>query len=131
MIESIGTLDYGHAQDGTYRLVVNVDPAIVELYRALVPRWIRLNRQKHAPHMTVVREATLPNPARWGTDHGAEVVFHYRPEVQAGEVYYWLEAYCPALDKLRVELGLPPSAWYTKPPDLADCYHVTIGNKKR
>lgn len=101
MIESTGTLDYSRAEDGSFRLVVDVDPGIVEVSRALVPKWIRLNRQKHAPHITVVRETSLPDPTRWGVDQGASITFRYNPEVQAGEVYYWLEAYCPGLPVLH------------------------------
>lgn len=130
MFESVGTLDYSRTEDGSYRLVVDVDPALVDLYRALAPKWLRMNKQRYAPHMTIVREAVLPDLERWGRYQGAEVAFQYRPPVQIGEVYYWLEAYCPELELLRQHLGLSPTDWYTKPPDLSDCFHITIGNRK-
>ncbi len=126
-VESTGTLR-ASVENGVYRLALDVDPGIVELARALVPRYIRLQRQKFAPHISVVRE-TQPVPGLLAYD-GREVGFTYCPEVVPGEVYYWLRAESQALRAIRVALGLPEMAWYTYPPDLEDVFHCTIGNLK-
>ena len=130
--ESVGYLRWSPG-----RLVLEVDPGIVEVARALVPKHIRLNRQKYAPHITVIRhlkaeeEAWLLAHPRWGgTREGEEVAFTYSPEVQIDETYYWLNAWSSRLEDVREELGLPRSDWYTEPPDHSHCFHATIGNTK-
>lgn len=132
LIESVGHLRWSPG-----RLVLEVDPGIVEVARALVPRYVRLNRQKFAPHITVIRhekpevEARLLAHPRWGgAREGAEVEFRYSPLVDFDETYYWLRAWSSKLEDIREELGLARSDWYTEPPDHAHCFHVTIGNCK-
>lgn len=128
-IESEGVLHYS-LEAGVYRLVVDIDPAITDFYRALVPKAVRLNRQKFAPHVTVVRETAIPAPARWGAYEGERLTFVYKPEIRVGDVYYWLEVYSTRLGDIRAELGLPRSSSNTRPPDDAECFHTTIGNLK-
>lgn len=129
MVPGFGTLHYSLDEHG-YRLVVDADPEIVNYYRALVPKSIRLNRTRFAPHITVIRETTLPNPALWAADHGATVEFQYLPVVKTGEVYYVLWVFCDALKSTRQRFGLPATTWYTRPPDDTECFHLTIGNLK-
>lgn len=124
-----GSLHYEFVR-GLYRLVVDVDPGIVEYYRALVPRHVRINRQKYTPHISVVREEVLPNPAPWSAHEGQVLVFDYSIAVKNNDVYYWLEVYSDRLGDVRDELGLTRGCWYTWPPDGADCFHCTLGNKK-
>lgn len=124
-----GVLHYS-LDAGVYRLVVDIDPGITDFYRALVPKTVRLNRQKFAPHITVVRETSLPSPARWGAHEGERILFEYNPEIQEGHVYYWLEVYSERMGDIRVELGLPRSGPNTRPPDGAECFHTTLDNLK-
>lgn len=124
-IESSGVLRASF-DEGLTRIALDVDPGIVDVARALVPRYIPLARQRFAPHISVVREsAHVPG---WQACDGREVPFLYCPEVVPGEVYYWLRAESPELRKLRASLGLPQMDWYTYPPDLEDCFHITVGN---
>lgn len=109
-----------------------MDPSIVQAARALVPRYVRLNQQKFAPHLSVIRHEPpeVNKHPRWGAREGESVAFRYSPEVAVGEVYYWLPVWSERLEAIRMELGLPPTDWYTKPPDLAHPFHCTIGNLK-
>lgn len=129
LIQSEGTIEISISLDGTSRLVLLVDPEITALARALTPKSIRLNKQRFAPHITVVR-AEGAFSFRSMSLAGKTIPFEYDPEVQVGEVYYWLNVYSPQLQGIRVWLGLSPSDWYTKPPDGAECFHTTIGNLK-
>ena len=124
---SEGVLRYS-LTNGLYRLALEVDPGLAEAYRALVPRYIRLNRPRYAPHVSVVREDRVG--AAWGRYEGQRVTFQYSPTIWEGSVYYWLRVVCPRLADIRVELGLPATDWYTRPPDDSDFYHLTIGNTK-
>lgn len=112
-----------------HRLTVEADPAISEYYRSLVPRHVRLNRQKHPPHVSVVREEMATPPA-WGLHQGLKISFLYLPIVRTGETYFWLKVHDDRFSDLRVELGLPRTCWYTAPPDGSDCFHLTLGNLK-
>lgn len=128
-LKSVGLLRYSVNQ-GKYSLVVDVDSGIVNLARALIPSYIKLNRQKYSPHITVVRNEIPPNLDKWGLYDGKEIEFEYSSFVKSGLIYWWLNAYCDELRKIRVEQGLPPTSELTRPPDDADCFHITIGNTK-
>ena len=125
---SIGVLR-ASVVNGLHRLALDVDPGIVEVARALVPKYSRLNRTRYAPHVSLVREEkrVLPN---WGKHDGEEVPFTYESYVYADELYWWLRVQSPRLLAVRVELGLAPMDWYTRPPDNSDFFHCTIGNCK-
>ena len=117
--------------DGLYRLVVEVDPGIVVYYRALLPKNVRLNRQKYPPHISVVRETHIPVQSYWNKHNGAAFIFDYSVEIQNNDTYYWLElSSAPQLGSIREEMGLDRSSWYTRPPNGRDCFHITIGNTK-
>lgn len=111
-----------------YKINVEVDPELVRYYRALTP--IDLNSTRYAPHITVLREETPLKLEHWGKYEGKEISFSYSPIVNFNEIYWWLEAYSQELLTLRVELGLPPLSELARPPDGADCFHFTIGNRK-
>ena len=130
MVSGEGLLNYSITETGLYRLVVDVDPAISDYYRALVPKSVRLNRQKYAPHITVLREAAIPRLLAWGAYDGERIVFEYNPEIRTGEVYFWLEVYSKDLEDIRVGLGLDPFGPNARPPDDKDCFHMTLGNLK-
>jgi hypothetical protein len=111
------------------KLHVVVDPAIADYARALVPiaQRVRLNRPRFAPHITVIRnEEWAFNPALDGT----EVRFQYDPCVVPGDVYWWLRAWSPDLRQLRLHEGLPELSDLCRPPDMEECFHITIGNTK-
>jgi hypothetical protein len=127
MNRSEGVLRQGVTPQGE-KLVLEVDPGIVDLARALVPKAVRLNRQKFAPHATVVRDE--PGHLALSPFHEVRVEFEYESEVRNNNVYYWLNLHCPRLNAIRVELGLPFWNWACRPPDNQDCFHITIGNCK-
>jgi hypothetical protein len=126
---SQGSLRYSE-RDDRFWLVVDVDPEIVEFARSLVPKAIRLNRQRYDPHITVIRNERPVNMAAWRAHEGEVICFDYSPVVFNDELYYWLGASCQRLQEIRVELGLPEFSEFTRPPDMADLFHITIGNRK-
>lgn len=129
MPSSRGVLRY--SSPGTpWRLVMEVDPGLSGLYRALVPKAVMMRHQRYGPHVTVVRDEVPSVPSAWGFREGREVQFDYSEEVRHDDVYWWLEVYCPRLTAVRLELGLPASSALTRPPDGRDCFHTTIGNCK-
>ena len=126
-LTSTGTIRVS-CEAGLYRLALEVDPAIVDYARSLVPKHVRLNRTRYAPHISVVREAGIVV----GTSayDGEHVQFRYSPLVDHDDTYYWLRAESGRLRRIRIALGLMPTDWYTRPPDNQDCLHCTIGNRK-
>lgn len=130
LYSSIGRLKYDVGEFG-YKLILEVDPELVNYYRSLVPKWIKINRQMYAPHISVVRKEIPPNLNEWGKHEGREVEFAYANIVYNGTIYYWLNAFSGRLEKIRQELGLPVTSEYTRPPDgWIKCFHITIGNRK-
>lgn len=126
MYSSVGKLRYSE-----HYLVVDVDPGIVELARSLVPKAWYLNRQKYAPHISVVRHENPVVLKNWGKHEGREVEFKYSTYVYNDEVYYWLQVLSPTLNNIRIELGLSKFSERSRPPDGHDCFHITIGNTKK
>lgn len=119
-----GTLKY----KDNYILNVTVDVDLVNYYRSLIP--IVIDRQKYEPHITVIRKEIIPNLALWNKYEGKVINFEYDNHIYDDTRYWWLHAYCKDLETIRVELGLPPATELTKPPDGADCFHITLGNIK-
>jgi hypothetical protein len=68
--------------------------------------------------------------AAWRAHEGEVVNFTYSSVVFDDGLYWWLGASCPRLQEVRVELGLPEWSEFTRPPDMADLFHITIGNQK-
>ena len=128
--KSEGTLAYSIEPLVGHKLIVSIDPGIAETYRALVPKAVRLQRGKFAPHISVIRKEPIPNLDLWGKHEGALIAFEYEPHVYNDEMYYWLRCYSPALIAIRRELGLDDLSELARPPDLADCFHTTLGNTK-
>lgn len=128
LFTSTGTLRYGKTVD---YLVLDVDQGIVDYYRALMPKWIRTNRQMYPAHISVVRKENAINREFWGKYDGELIEFKYSNIVHSGTVYYWLNAWCDRLEAIRTELGLAVDSPYTRPPDgFEKTFHVTLGNTK-
>lgn len=123
---SVGVLRY-HEE---LKLNVEVDPEIARFARALVPKSVPLRRPRYAPHITVVRNEAVPKPDLWGRHEGVFVPFDYEPFVLNDEVYFWLRVYSPLLTQVRLELGLAESSEWSRAPDGAETFHLTIGNLK-
>jgi hypothetical protein len=70
-------------------------------------------------HVCFVRGEAPPRPAAWGQASG-EVTFHYSNVVHwTNGRHAWVNVWCPALNALRADLGLP-----VKPHAR---YHLTLG----
>jgi hypothetical protein len=123
---SIGTLKYF---DDEWKINIRLDDDLVDFYRSLIPKHIRLNKTKFPPHITVVRNEEIPNKDVWKKYEGLQIQFKYG-YLASGEIYWWLPVYCRKLTLIRKELGLPPSSKLTRPPNNRECFHITIGNMK-
>lgn len=129
MFTSVGRLEYS---DNPYKLVVRVDPEIARYYFEQVTKigHIDLNRQRWAPHISVVRKEIPVNKSVWNKYQGSKVTFHYDHYVYNDRVYYWLNAYSEELESIRKELGLTRVSKITQSPSGAHRFHITIGNTK-
>lgn len=125
---SKGVLRYS-LPNGIHKVALEADPDIVGLARALTP--VRLNTQRYAPHVSVVRHEVPPNLEAWGKHEGTTILFEYSPVVYNDETYYWLQVLSQELRQVRLELGLNPSGKSSRPPDGAEVFHITIGNIKK
>jgi len=124
--ESHGILHYGDR-----KLIVSVDPQLALFYRSLIPKYKNVAGQRYAPHISVVRNEVPPNMNLWGKYEGERILFLYDPIIQNDTLYYWLNVFSVRLEVIRVELGLPVTSPYTKPPDgFLKCFHTTLGNCK-
>lgn len=131
-LSSVGRLHYSQ-EDGQYRLVVEVDQGLSDYYRALIPKWMDVNRPRWPAHITVVRpHKEIPVALEfWGKYEGELVEFEYQNYLHSGKVYLWLNVFCKRLEEIRIELGLPVSSEFTRPPaGYLKCFHCTIANLK-
>ena len=128
LFRSVGILRY--SQTGV-NLRVEVDQGIADYYRSLIPKSIKPNRQAYPAHISVVRKETVPRMDLWRKYEGEELEFHYSPMIHSGTVYCWLNCFSTKLEEIRLELGLPVSSEYTRPPEgYVKCFHCTLGNYK-
>lgn len=134
MLTSSGTLHYDNRRQdfGHQKLVLSADQALSDLYRALCPKYLRLNPQRYPAHVSVVRKEIPPQMEYWNKYEGEEIEFFYQPYVHGGTIYYWLNIFCTRLEEIRAELGLEVSSSFTRPPDgFVKCFHLTLGNIKQ
>jgi len=127
MFTSVGKLIYS---DNPYKLIVEIDPEICNYYRALVPKYILLARQKYAPHISVVRKEIPRDLSNWKKYADQEIEFEYEGVIYNDETYYWLNVRSLDLEMIRRELGLNLVSGITKSPDGRHRFHTTIGNIK-
>lgn len=126
LFRSFGKLHYGDD-----KLIVATDPELYRYYFSLTPKYERLNPQRYAAHISVVRNEVPPKMEFWGKYKDEEIEFLYDPFVFNGTVYYWINTFSSRLEEIRVELGLPVSSEFTRPPGgFFKCFHMTIGNTK-
>lgn len=128
--KSVGRLRY---ERNPLKVILSIDQDIVNYYFALVPKyvWPRLNRQKWRAHISVVRNAKPRNMEVWKKHEGKLVEFEYDSFIRNDQMYYWLNAFSPALEEIRKELGLPVADGFTRSPDGSHRFHITIGNLKQ
>jgi hypothetical protein len=127
MFSSVGTLVYS---ENPYKLIVNVDNEIGNYYRWFIPKALQVQKPMYSSHISTVRNEVPPNLNVWGKYQGTEIAFEYEPFIYNDELYYWLNAYSPTLEEIRVELGLPTLSEFTRSPDGKHRFHITIGNTK-
>lgn len=126
VIKSIGTVKTS-TDNNIYKLSVEVDPQISEYYLWFLRKEYNIQRQRYAPHITVIREKSFVDFKNY---NNKEIEFEYSGEIFVDNLYAWLNVKCDYLYELRKDLGLKDYDWYTKPPDGNDGFHITIGNFK-
>lgn len=135
-----------------FKVWVEVDPEIARLARSLIPPYYGVSPGRYPPHISVVRNETF-NYSEWlheyyrdpnrGIASGIKssqlpvftqesVLFRYDPVVRSmeGSPYWWLRVHCPDMTRLRLDLGLPESSQWSRPPDNEEVFHCTVGNTK-
>lgn len=92
-------------EDGKERLVLLVDPDIVNYYLSTLPLGTQIQRQKYAPHITIVdRNEKAENLASFNNVNA--VVFYYGSDIQEDETYYWVNTFSNELVTMRWACGL-------------------------
>lgn len=124
---SLGTLKYS---DNPYKLIVEVEQSVSDYYKSLVPKYINLKKPAFSAHISVIRTEPIPLMEFWNKYDGEKVLFSYENVIYNDELYYWLNAYCPKLEEIREELGMPKTSNITYSPDGKHRFHITIGNLK-
>lgn len=124
---SIGTLIYSN---DPYKLIVSVDNDIGKFYRSMIPKYFNVKIPLYDSHISVVRKEIPIKMEFWKKYHGKEIEFEYESFIYNDNVYWWLNAYSPILEDIRLELGLPICSEFTKSPNGAHRFHITIGNNK-
>jgi hypothetical protein len=128
--ESQGIIHYSVDPLIGHKLYVEIDPGIARLAHALIPKGMRPNKPRYAPHISVIRKEAVPKLDIWGRYEGAPVTFWYGSRIHYDNVYFWLRVLSPTLMFVRRELGLPSLSKFARPPDNASCFHTTVANCK-
>lgn len=118
-METIGTIECFSRW-----MVAWVDPEISRYYRALLPKAWYVNPPQFNSHISIVRDFEEADRNLWNKYQGYKVSIEYDLPVYFDGPYYWLDAFCPKIEHIRMELGLSPF--------LGDfnCQHITVGNTK-
>lgn len=127
--KSVGRLEY---HENPYKVIVRVDPGISNYYYYQITQLahIDIQRQRWAPHISVVRKEMPRFLNFWKKYEGAKIPFEYEYYVYNDNRYYWLNVYSPKLEEIRKELGLTRVSAITRGPDGKHRFHITIGNTK-
>ncbi len=128
MFKSIGTLRYFN---DPFKLIIEIDPEISNYYQALIPKYVDYNKQRYAPHISVIRKEVVPNLYLWRKYEGQEVEFEYENHIYISPNYMWLNIYSEKLEAIRLELELTKTSEITRSPDGRHKFHTTIGNFKK
>lgn len=124
---STGSLKHSVNDD---KIIVEVESEICNYYRSLIPKYYRVNRQRYAPHISVVRDESILYPEELKNLDGRLITFWYSGIIHNDETYFWLEVNSWELQEIRVKLGLTSTSRITRSPDGNHSFHITLGNLK-
>lgn len=127
---SLGRLQYFVEPIVGHKVILLADQGISNLYRNLIPRYLHVRPQMYPAHVSVVRKETPAYLEPWGRHADKSIEFEYESWVYNDHKYYWLNVFCPRLEEIRRELGLPLCSGITRSPDGKHKFHMTIGNTK-
>ena len=127
--KSSGILEY--SKDPIIKLVLQVDQGLSDFYKSLIPKYFNVKGQAYKAHISVImRGITPPNMSVWGKYQDYIIDFEYSPIIYNDDKYFWLYVSSPALEKIRLELGI--KSFYKSYLDKNNehIFHITIGNTK-
>lgn len=130
MHQALGKLRYSCVENGTSKLIVEVERDIAFLAKALAPKHLCLNGQRYPPHISVIRNEKVHDHLKWALYEGMTVSYEYGSFVFNDARFYWLRARSDALVEIRLELGLRAHSMFSMPPDGSRWFHITIGNTR-
>lgn len=116
------------------QMYVELPDDFCDYARTLIPKAMKPNRPRHAPHITVVRKETVvidPVSTEWKRWDGQNVIFYYHPCIAYDDTYAWHPVESADLIVVRKLLGLEETTQYTRPPDGNAPFHITVANFKR
>ena len=115
----------------TSKMIVAIDTEISRYYMSLIPKYVKFNKQRYEPHISVIRnEMPACNFDQLLKYNKKEIQFEYENYIYNDETYLWLNVYSDELEAIRSELGLSKTSKITKSPDGKHRFHTTIGNFK-
>lgn len=115
-------------QNDNYKIWLLIDDEIGRYYRTFIPG--KINTPLYPTHISIYRGKKIPNMPKWGFYEGYKVSFEYVNAIHSDNIYWWLEAICPNLENIRMDLGLGPVDDITYSPDKRHPWHITIANNK-
>lgn len=120
--KSTGKLIYG----SEFKITLTVDPEIVNYYFSLIPKCKYANKQKHKPHITVVRShrENIKNFEFWSKYTNEVIDFYYCGKIEFSSPYFYINVDSKRLCEIREELGLTPYRFSDSK------FHITIANIK-
>lgn len=120
---SSGIIKYSEDQK---QAIVLIDQGIADFYFSIIPKYLGAKKQKHPAHITIVRrDKELPTKTEyWGKYENKSIEFIYDYQIYDDGTYFFLEVQSEEIGRIREELGLPRFRFN-------NCYHITIGNRKR
>lgn len=125
-----GIVQYFDGNERPHKAWALVDQELARFYRSLIPKHYAVQPQRYPAHISFVRKIRPANLEVWGKHEGLVVSFQYENVIYNDEIYWWLNAVSPDIEKIRNELGMPPVGPTTWSPDGRHRFHISIANTK-
>lgn len=101
-------------------VVLLIDREIIRYYRSLIPKYYRINPQKHYPHITIIR--AFEKPLKIFKNYET-MDFEYDGIIHFKDPYFFINAFSYDIGEYRSLCGLSKFRF-------GNCYHFTLGNIK-
>lgn len=115
---------YGIIKYEERKCSLEIDRDFLNYYYSLIPKYIKVNKPKYNPHITIVRTKYEEIQQNYGLWDGMRIPFLYLPLMRQDKLYFWLDCFSLHIGLLRGHLGL---SWFR---NNFNSYHCTIANFK-